>query len=127
MTRYNQPKIKKIISARITLLGLFFILVLIVYAIIKNSGREEIVSNNTAKLSQEIQAIEKENRELAELIKYFSSSEFVDKEAREKLNMIKPGEKVVVVPQENNSEDWGNENEKNNLSNWRLWIKYLFE
>ena len=127
MTRYNQPKIKKIISSRITLLGLFFILILIIYALIKNSGREEIVSNNTAKLSQEIQAIEKENRELAELIKYFSSSEFVDKEAREKLNMIKPGEKVVVVPQENNSEDWENENEKNNLSNWRLWIKYLFE
>jgi len=127
MTRYNQPKIKKIISSRITSLGLFFILILIIYALIKNSGREEIVSNNTAKLSQEIQAIEKENRELAELIKYFSSSEFVDKEAREKLNMIKPGEKVVVVPQENNSEDWGNENEKNNLSNWRLWIKYLFE
>ena len=127
MTRYNQPKIKKIISSRITSLGLFFILILIIYALIKNSGREEIVSNNTAKLSQEIQAIEKENRELAELIKYFSSSEFVDKEAREKLNMIKPGEKVVVVPQENNSEDWGNENEKNNFSNWRLWIKYLFE
>jgi len=127
MTRYNQPKIKKIISSRITSLGLFFILILIIYALIKNSGREEIVSNNTAKLSQEIQAIEKENRELAELIKYFSSSEFVDKEAREKLNMIKPGEKVVVVPQENNSEDWENENEKNNLSNWRLWIKYLFE
>ena len=74
MTRYNQPKIKKIISSRITSLGLFFILILIIYALIKNSGREEIVSNNTAKLSQEIQAIEKENRELAELIKYFSSS-----------------------------------------------------
>jgi len=127
MTRYNQPKVKKIISSRITLLGLFFILILITYAIVKNSGREKIVSDSTAKLSQKIQAIEKENGELAGLIKYFSSSEFVDKEAREKLNMIKPGEKVVVVPQENNSEDWGNENEKNNLSNWRLWIKYFFE
>jgi len=126
MARLPYTHTKKLLSNKIILLGLFFILCFIIYAIIKNSNREQIITSNTAKLDEEIKNIGKENQELTELIKYLSSSEFADKEAREKLNMAEPDEKVIIIPEENNLANEINSQEKK-ISNWRLWIKYFFE
>ena len=46
---------------------------------------------------QEISRLEADNRELQKQIEYLKSEAYVEKVAREQLNLIKPGETAVVV------------------------------
>ena len=83
---------------------------------------------------------EKNNQEISKLIDYFSSQNFLEKTAKEKLNLKKEGEEVIII------EDYGQnasaspeaigligEEEKNidegkerNESNFFKWWKYFF-
>src|SRR3989344_887004 len=58
-------------------------------------GRERI-----QKMRQDLQEIARENETLQQEIQYYQSDEFVEKEAREKLNLVRPGETVIIVPEE---------------------------
>ncbi len=51
-------------------------------------------------IKQEIQKTEKRSQELNEMINYFSSSNFLETEAKKKLNLKKEGETVMMVPEE---------------------------
>lgn len=95
-------------------------------------------------LNQQINAIKKQieltkeqNRNLENLIVYYQSDSFKEVEARRKLGLKKPGEKVIAVP----AKTYANykvesEAEKNrlsvgmgvdNLPNWKAWYQYLFK
>lgn len=86
-------KIKKILSSKTAVLGLAVILVLVAFSSLKNLSSQKIVNRQTTELSEEIKEIKEQNLELSDLIKYFSTSEFIEKEARQKLNLGQPGEK----------------------------------
>lgn len=47
--------------------------------------------------AEEIAGLEQSKDELSKSIEYKSSNDYVEKVAREELNMVKPGEKVYVV------------------------------
>ena len=58
-------------------------------------------------LEVNIQKFEDEISKLAELakqkpkdVKYFQSEEYKDKYAKENLNLLNPGEKLIIIPQE---------------------------
>lgn len=61
--------------------------------------RGDIVSEKEAYLRQ----LEKEQIQLKNQLSYTLTQEFIEEEARNKLNMIKPGETLVVLPQESSS------------------------
>ena len=63
------------------------------------------VNQQINNLEKEISGIEKENQKLSDLIAFFQTETFKEKEAREKLGMVKPGEKVLVFPGDKNSEN----------------------
>ena len=70
-----------------------------------------------------------ENQELKEKLNYVESEEFVEKEAREKLNMAKEGEVVVVLPDNEFSPPTGGQFSKNkeeDLANWQQWWHLFF-
>lgn len=53
------------------------------------------------RLQSEIQRLEKENRRLAEEIKSLQSDpQAIERAAREQLTMARPGEKIIILPQE---------------------------
>jgi len=109
---------------------LLIILILICWAITQNLSRQKMVSEESKRLEKEILELEKQNLELSSLIEYFASQEYIEKEAREKLNLGKPGEKIVIMPQEqkNNEMLVNNEEEKEqDFKNAFLkWWKYFF-
>ncbi|HPA25511.1 MAG TPA: septum formation initiator family protein [bacterium] len=117
---------KKLLDSKIIILGLFLILFLITLSLIKNINKNKIVADKTMELDLEIKKIDQENKDLQQLIAYFSTPEFLDKEAREKLNMAKPGEKIIIIPQENNLSQTSDASEKNNQKNYILWWNYFF-
>ena len=107
---------------------LFWLLCLIFlftsFAIYKQLNRQKQIDLSNEKIKNDIVQLEAQNKELEQLIAYFSSSEFVEKEAREKLNMAKPGEKTLVITQDKNTII--NNQEKKQTSNPLGWWQYFF-
>jgi cell division protein FtsB len=85
------------------------------------------VMNEVRSLSQKADEINRQNGELEELIKYLKTPEYAEQQAREKLNLKKEGEYVVVLPDSSAEEEaQGNKNHSDD-SNIARWIKYFFE
>jgi len=68
------------------------------YTNYKKIDKLETQINN---LNQEIEKAEKKNEELKEKLVNVQSDEFIEKTARTKLGLVKPGE-VLVIPVEEN-------------------------
>lgn len=65
--------------------------------------------------------IEEKNR-LEKQLEYVKSADFVEKEARDKLGMSKPGETIVILP-DNVEKIVGGQEEKKKVEipNWKKW------
>lgn len=107
------------------LLGIYFIVALSRDLLDLLSKRERIFQEEA-----EVTKLEQEQRELAEKLQYVSGDEFVEKEAREKLLMGKPGEVVMLLPPENDQtgqtgpisdKDQSSVNEES--ANWKKWAQ----
>ena len=127
---YHKQRIKKTnsFSSTATIIGLFVVFLFVVFLVYDNSSKQENIETQVQVLDKEIEDLKNQNLELTDLIDYFSSSEYVEKEAREKLNLVKPGEKVVVVTK---SDKINNENEKefeliNSKNSPAKWWRYFF-
>ena len=64
---------------------------------VKEAYRSRTIESEVENLKQEAKRIESENKAMAERIAYFETPEFQEKIAKEKLNLQKPNENVVVV------------------------------
>lgn len=60
-----------------------------------NETRE--VDERAARVVQEIQGLEAENRRLQERLKEVQSDDYVEREARDKLGLVRPGDVPFVV------------------------------
>jgi len=72
--------------------------ILSAYSIFKTVGNIYQRSRRVETVKSEIASLEKENEQLAKDLAYKKSKEFVEKEAREKLFMGLPGEKILIIP-----------------------------
>lgn len=95
-------------------------------------GRESYFNYKTDQeiktLQKEIEELQGENAEFSQLEKYFQSEEFLEKEARLKLNLIKDGEKLIIVKEDEGgpSKEESRAEELKNISNLRKWWSYFF-
>lgn len=65
---------------------------------------------------------EKRKAELKEKLGYSQSPEFIERQVREKLNLVKPGETIVIIPPFEATQSTTFEA----LPNWRRWLKLFF-
>ena len=76
------------------------------------------------------EALVVENKELKEKLEYVDSDEFVEKEARNKLNMSKENEVIVVLPVDKLSQLSQNVNKNKetdeDLANYQQWWHLFF-
>jgi cell division protein FtsB len=86
------------------------------------------LSQKEAEKNQKIQNLEAEKSKLNERLSYINSEDFVEKEARTKLNMKKEGEQVFVVNNGSDSFNSSSENEKKQekKSNFSKWMEVIF-
>jgi len=76
---------------------------------------------------QNLSNLEEKNRQLQERLKEVKSPEFIEKEAREKLGLAKPGETVYILPPNVAYLPRQEENiPKEELPNWQKWWKLFF-
>ncbi len=90
--------LRKIVSRQlfltIVLLGL---LVLISFPLTKNWRQKQSIDTEIKELEQQVAELEHKNSSLKQVMDYMKSDQFVEEEARTKLNFKKPGEKVAVI------------------------------
>jgi cell division protein FtsB len=135
--------VKKIIPQEKTKSRLFSVLLIVVSVAVlvavgislgKEAYRRKQIQNEIGNLQQEIQKMSQDNNDLDNLISYLSTSEFKEKEAREKLNLQKGDETMIVLqkdvaPQnktDNTQDESGKITVTDNSANWQKWLKIFF-
>jgi cell division protein FtsB len=106
----------------------FFVLGLVVIAGLSRSlvdlwhRRDIVVERKTA-----LEAVEAENLRLKKELEESQTPEFIEKQAREKLNLAKPDEIVVIVAKATGSGILYPEGEKARIKpSWRVWWELFF-
>lgn len=74
------------------------------------------------KAEQELSFQKQENQRLKSALSYSKTQEFIEKEARDKLFMVKEGEKKVLIPEDSEKV----EEKKESLPNWKQWWNLFF-
>ena len=99
---------------------------LVVISLGQESYRYFKVAEEINDLEQNIQNLKQDNEELIGNREYFQSQEFLEDEARKKLNMVKEGETVVMITNIDDIIQDENVNaQKNKTSNFKLWLEYF--
>ena len=113
---------KRLIRYLILILGIYLVISLSreLFNLIKKGER-------TKEMEGKIEELRVKNKELKENLEYVKSEEFVEKEARDRLNMAKEDEVIVVLPEglelrdqqleASSEEDW---------PNWQRWLRLFF-
>lgn len=128
--------IKKVLGSKIFL----FLAVLALIYLVINLGRESYRKHQLTKevdnLKLEIERLEGSNQQLANLMDYFKEESFLEKEARLKLNLKKPGEKVVILSDYFNTSSnldalsngsHNTETTEEESTNYWKWWEYFFQ
>lgn len=135
MTRRQKEKTKtssKLIS------GLFFVAGLVILISIgislgKETYRKRQVQREIEDLQSQIEELGQENSNMNNLIAYFSTPEFQEKEAREKLNLQKDSEQMIILHKDLVAKDQLSDPDEqspivpeDNSPNWRRWLNFFF-
>lgn len=90
--------------------------------------QDYLVMQEIRQLQDQAKKLAAKKMELLEVLKYVKSDSFAEEKARTELNMVKPGEQVLVVPKA--AADNRQENSAvigwNNISNYKKWWQYFF-
>lgn len=90
-------KNNKILNSRMFLLLLLVILSGVAFSLFKEVYRKYQINQEINKLKAEIESLTKNNQGLNDLIQYFEDGDYIEKEARRKLNLAKPGENMIII------------------------------
>src|SRR3989338_5352459 len=125
---------KFLASSKVLFFVSLFILIFFSVNLTKEVINRKDLQQDVDKLEAEINGLESRNKELSDLIGYFKSLDFVEEEARTKLNLRKPGENIIIVPEEagviaGTNQDYSTilEAEVEILSNAQKWWNYFFK
>ena len=101
------------------------LLVVTAFYLVRETYQKRQIDNEVRKLQDEIAAVEGKNKEILELINYYKTTEYKERQARSLLGLAKPGEFVAVLPPKKPA---GEETAAvdNSVSNLSLWWEYFF-
>ena len=85
------------LSSKLTLGVLALLFIWIGAGAIKEAYRARKSEEGLDKLKQQIIGLEAKNSELNQMIDLFKQEAFVEQEAKERLNLKNPGEKVIII------------------------------
>lgn len=113
-----------------TIILVLVILLFSVKAVQEILNRRSINQELTG-LDQQILDLQVKQQNLESLITYLQSSEFIEKEARTRLNLRKEGERIIIIPSGATTTAQLNENQiststPEQLSNIQKWWQYIF-
>jgi cell division protein FtsB len=131
-----ESKIKKFLCSRTCVFLLLLAFVWVGLVLVKATYKKHQLDQEISSLKFEIDKLDKKDKEFSDLLDYFNSQNFLEKEAKDKLNLKEEGEKVVMVPETAISQEiFGQSNENmpkegseiKPENNFIKWWKYFFK
>ena len=126
MIAKKQKKKKSFQEIFLSVLFVFFTLAIIGLLAVSNfkirERRKELLAQIET-LEKEIQNVEKKNQELKAGISESQTEDYLEKEAREKLGLKKPGEEVVAIKKIQSEEKQKEQKEEKSL--WQKILEFL--
>ena len=89
--------------------------------------RNQELAKEIDDLRGKISSNEQKNQELDELMNYFGTADFMEREARLRLNLRLPGEQVVILPGAGDQADSSTAGGNTYEENWQEWWNYFFK
>lgn len=122
---------RKFFSSKFGLLCLLTICASFAYLVFGEVAKRMAIEREIDQLKRQILASEKTSSDLSNIIDYFQSPGYQEREVRTKLNLQKPGEHAVALPAAGGAsvatQNGMLENhEVENVPNWKKWWKYFF-
>ena len=96
-TRRNTKFVLDLLASKVSLLVLGVLTVWLGASVAKETYQKHQVNKEIAHLRQEILDLENKNNDLASFLGSFDDPNTVELEAKRRLNLKKPGEKVAVI------------------------------
>lgn len=113
-------------SRSLLIIGLV-ILAYMVVVIGKISWGNWQVNQQIQGLRKELGTLKSENSQLESMVWYLKTDAYKERQAREKLGLVKPGEKVVnIIPSKKPKIDVEALPEEKPRSNWQKWLDFFF-
>ena len=103
------------------------ILVFFLVSLSRQSIKYFSIKKEINNLEKEIKNLEEENLELTSSIEYFESDFYKEKEAREKMGLKKPDEKVIMIMAPKESAVAQEQKIKMSIPNLSKWWNYFFK
>ncbi len=119
---------KSFFSSKLFMLVIIIVAAMVVFGYGRAYYQDYLVRQEIEHLQEQAKKLETRKIELLEVLKYVKSDSFAEEKARTELNMVRPGEQVLVVPA---VEEIGDRQEKNsvvewdNISNYKKWWQYF--
>jgi len=112
---------------------IFFIIIICYLGFIlsRSLWQNNRVNQDIKDLEDRVAALEDDNQRLKNMVLYYNTDSYREKEARRKLMMKMPGEKVLALPDiksERGATEFSGQKEEEGPTepNYQLWIKYIF-
>jgi len=99
----------------------------VLFVLAKGTIKNYQVDSNIKDLQNQISHLEGQNQEFSQLLDYLKSDTFVEQEAKLKLGYKKPGENLVIIPQDQLVNAPASENNKIETFNPARWWNYFFK
>jgi len=93
----KETRFPGIFSSKIFLFSLLVILLILGSSLGREFYRKYRLQKEFDSLKSEIDKLENKNQDLASMLEYLNKESNLEKEARRRLNLKKPGENVVVI------------------------------
>lgn len=109
---------------------ILFIIIVAVFLMIINNLLRSIYDiwqkkDFVAQAEKELEQQKEKNKKLKSELSFVQTPEFIEKEARDKLLMVKKGEQKVLIPK--NIDEKEHESKKEREPNWKKWWNLFFE
>lgn len=126
---------KKFFNSKFVTLALILTLIWALVSIAQMGWKNRELGKEVALLREKVISLTVYNENLGRRIENFGSAEYLEQEARQKQNLKKPGEEVVIVPKEVEEallrkdileqKEINQINNKTPVANWLAWVYHL--
>ncbi|PIR07367.1 MAG: hypothetical protein COV55_00070 [Candidatus Komeilibacteria bacterium CG11_big_fil_rev_8_21_14_0_20_36_20] len=115
----------KIFNSNLFIIALLLLLIFSFVKVTKGVLLRYKINQEISHLEEQLGDLQSKTENMQKLITYLETDEYIEKEARLKLNLSKPGEKQINLSNIQEGEDGAEE--KDYSSNITKWFKYFFE
>lgn len=108
----------------------FVFLLLLIVSLVRNAAKVMEAKERIRGQEKKVVKLKEENESLKEKLREVESPEFIEKGIREKLGLVKEGETLVVLPEEEVlrkvAPQTAKEEDSLPVPNWKKWVKLFF-